>query len=123
MTACDIRAAQLVLLQFATQLYRDLVPLFTAKHCHGGIVAVALCKSCGEFVMLAVGNICLTWEVQRVVALNLEVFLIVEGRGPFRGYCMFRLLMYSSDASKYSARSSWAVSWDLSLGHLVYCAI
>ena len=123
MTACDIRAAQLVVSQFETQLYRDLVPLFTAKHYHGGFVAVALCKSCGEFVMLAVGNICLTWEVQRVVALNLEVILIVEGRGPFRGYCMFRLLMYSSDASKYSARSSWAVSWDLSLGHLVYCAI
>ena len=31
--------------------------------------------------------------------------------------------MYSSDASKCSARSSWAVSWDLSLAHLVYCAI
>ena len=84
---------------------------------------MALCKSCGEFLMLAVGNICLTWEAPGVITLNLEVFLIVEGRGPFRGYCMFRLLMYSSDASKYSARSSEAVSWDLSLAHLVYCAI
>ena len=123
MTACDIREEQLVLSQFATQLYRRLVPLFTAKHYHGGFVAVALCKGCGEIVMLAVGNICLTWKVQRVVALNLEVFLIVEGRGPFRGYSMFRLLMYSSDVSGYSAGSSWAVSWDLSLGHLVYSAI
>ena len=36
--------------------------------------------------MLAVGNICLTWEAPGVITLHLEVFLVVEGRGPFRGY-------------------------------------
>ena len=43
--------------------------------------------------MLAVGNICLTWEAPGVITLHLEVFLIVEGRGPFRGYYSTALAM------------------------------
>ena len=69
MTACGIGAEQLVLSLLAVQHERRTVPLFTAKHYHGGLVAVAFCNGCGEIVLLAIVSGRSLW----LVALDLEV--------------------------------------------------
>ena len=84
---------------------------------------MALCKGCGDIVMLAVGNICQTWKVPRVVALNLEVFLIVEGRGPFRGYSMLSAFDVFFGRFRVQCRVLMGCFLGSSLGHLVYSAI